>query len=196
MQQRHIGNNWVPLVCLSLLFLFTGAVSMVGQHGNGASSFAFVIGSLAAAAVSAGWLWRRPTWWVAPRRHYLYLAGGTAAGVLLGALIPFDNGCGPWLVLGASVAVYGYFERLRLLVTVGAAVAVAGFLAMVVPVEVWGGAMHLTAAAVLAFGANRLYVLKNGRRRESQESDPAFIGFFEEFDGDEPPNFWQSSRPK
>lgn len=191
MQTRHVGNNWVPLLCLSVLFLFTGAVSMMAQGGNGAAPGSFVLGTLLAGGVCALWLWRNPSWWIAPRKHYLYLAGGTLAGVLLLAIIPFLHGCGPWLVLGGALATYGYFERLRLLVTTGGGVALAGFLAMVIHADVWGGALHLLAAAGLAFTANRLYVLRHGRRREVQDSDPAFIGSFEEFDAGEPPNFWE-----
>ncbi|WP_192841597.1 hypothetical protein [Arthrobacter sp. ERGS1:01] len=184
MKSRHVGNNWVPLVCLSLLFLFSGALSMMVQRGNGAIPGFFALGTLVAGIVSAGWLWRHPSWWLAERKNYLYLAGGTVAGVLLTALIPFLNGCGPWVVLGAAVITYGVFERLRLLVTVGGAVAFAGFLALVIRADVWGGALHLICAVILAFGANRLYVLRHGRPREVQDSDPSFIGSFEEFEDD------------
>jgi hypothetical protein len=190
-QTRHVGNNWVPLLCLSILFLAGAAASMVSLAGNGAVSAVFSVGILPAGGVMALWLWRNPSWWLAPRNHYLYLAGGTLAGVLLLAMVPFLHGCGPWLVLGAAVATYGYFERLRLLVTAGAVVALTGLLALVIHAEVWGGALHLLAAAGLAFSANRLYVLRNGRRRAVQDSDPAFIGRFEEFDAEEPVNFWE-----
>lgn len=185
MQTRHIGNNWVPLLALSFLFLVSGAISMVAERGNGADARFFVVGSLFAAVLSGAWLWRHPSWWLAPRKHYLYLAGGTALGIILSALMPFLNGTGPWLVLGAAIIVYGHFERLRLLMTVGGAVAFTGFLAMVIHADVWGGALHLLTTAVLAFAANKLYVLRNGRRRESQDSDPGFIGSFEEFDPEE-----------
>ncbi len=190
MQTRHVGNNWVPLLCLALVFLFAGAVSMMAHGGDGASPGVFVVGTLAAGAATALWLWRNPSWWLAPRNHYLYLAGGTLAGVLLLSMVPFLHGCGPWLVLGAAVCTYGAWEQLRLLVTTGAGVALTGFLAMVVHADVWGGAMHLLAAAGLAFAANRLYVLRHGRRREVQDSDPVFIGIFEEFDSAETPDFW------
>lgn len=184
-QTRHIGNNWIPLLGLSLLFLAAGAVSMMTARGNGADARFFLVGSLLVGGMSAAWLWRRPSWWLAPRNHYFYLAGGTALGMVLAALLPFLNGAGPWLVLGAALIVYGTFERLRLLVTVGAAVAFTGLLTAIVHADVWGGAMHLLTAAVLAFAANKLHVLRHGRRRESQDSDPGFIGSFEEFDPDE-----------
>ena len=186
MRQRHIGNNWLPVLCLSLLFLTAGAVSMMAGRGNGATAATFAAGTLLTAAVSAGWLWWSPSWWLAPRNHYLYLAGGSVAGVMVSALLPFLHGCGPWLVLGGTLIAYGILERLRLLVTAGGATVLAGFLAMVIHADVWGGAMHLLTAAVLAFTANRLYVLKYGRRRESQDSDPEFIGFFEEYEPDPP----------
>lgn len=194
MQTRHVGNNWVPLLCLAALLLFAGAVSMMADRGNGSSASVFVVGTLIAGGISAAWLWRNPSWWVAPRNNYLYLAGGALLGVVLSSFIPFLNGCGPWVVLGAALGVYGYFERLRLLVTAGCAVFVTGFLAMVVAVDVWGGAMHLVAATFLAFSANRLFVLRHGRRRESLDSDPGFVGLFEEFDNNERPNFWSSSK--
>lgn len=194
-QTRHIGNNWVPLLGLSLLFLVGGAISMVTGRGNGASAGFLVLGSFIVAALSALWLWKNPSWWLAPRNHYLYLLGGTAVGVVLFSLIPFLNGAGPWLVLGAAIGVYGWFERFRLLMTTGAAVAFAGFLAMVIHADVLGGALHLLTTGVLAFAANKLYVLRNGRRRESQDSSPDFIGSFEEFDPEEAlkPELW--SRP-
>lgn len=189
MRTRHVGNNWVPFVCLSLLFLATGAISMMTEGGNGATPGYFVLGTFAVALVSAGWLWRHPSWWLETRKHYLYLVGGTLAGVFLFALIPFLNGCGPWLVLGAALITYGIFERLRLIVTVGGAVAFMGFLAMVIHADVWGGALHLLSAGVLAFCANRLYVLRHGQRREVQDSDPSFIGSFQEYDEDESVGF-------
>ncbi len=183
---RHVGNNWVPMLGLSFLFLVSLAISMVAEKGNGADARFFVAGAIVVGALSAAWLWKHPSWWLAPRNHYLYLAGGTGLGIVLFALIPFLNGAGPWLAIGAAVAVYGRFEQLRLLVTVGGAVAVTGFLAAVIHVDVLGGAMHLVAVGALAFAANKLYVLRHGRRRESQDSDPGFIGSFEEFDPNEP----------
>lgn len=185
MKTRHIGNNWVPLFALSLLFLVAGAISMVAERGNGADARFFVVGSLLVGAVSAVWLWRNPSWFIEPRNHYLYLLGGMLLGIVLSALIPFLHGAGPWLVLGAGIGVYGYFERLRLLMTVGGAVAFTALLTMLIHADVWGGAMHLATTAVLAFAANRLYVLRNGRRREAQDSEPDFIGVFEEFDPEE-----------
>ncbi|MEO8219301.1 MAG: hypothetical protein ABI563_00760 [Specibacter sp.] len=185
MKTRHIGNNWVPLLGLSLLFLVSGAISMVTERGNGAFSGIFVAGTLVIGAASAGWLFKHPSWWLAPRNHYLYLAGGTLLGVLLSALIPFLHGCGPWVVLGAAIGTYGKFERFRFLMTVGCAVGIAGLLAMVIHADVIGGAMHLISAGILAFAANKLYVLRHGSRRESQDSDPGFIGSFEEFDPEE-----------
>lgn len=185
MKTRHIGNNWVPLLGLSLLFLVAGAISMVVERGNGADARFFVVGSLLVGAVSAMWLWRNPSWFIAPRNHYLFLLGGTLLGIVLSALIPFLHGAGPWLVLGAGIAVYGYFERLRLLITVGAATAFTAVLTMLIHADVWGGALHLATTAVLAFAANKLYVLRNGKRREAQDSEPDFIGSFEEFDPEE-----------
>lgn len=185
MKTRHIGNNWVPLLGLSLLFLVSGAISMVTERGNGAFSGIFVAGTLVIGAASAGWLWKHPSWWLAPRKDYLYLAGGTLLGVLLSALIPFLHGCGPWVVLGAAIVTYGKFERFRFLMTVGGAVGFAGLLALVIHADVFGGAMHLFSAGILAFAANKLYVLRHGSRRESQDSDPGFIGSFEEFDPEE-----------
>ncbi len=167
---------------LSLLFLFAGAITMVTDRGQGSDPGFLAIGALVVGGLSALWLWRNPSWWVAPRNHYLYLIGGTVAGVALARFLPFLNGTGPWLVLGAAIIVYGYFERFRLLITAGSAVTLAGFLAMLIHADVWGGALHLLAAGVLAFTANNLNVLRNGRRREAQDSDPDFIGSFEEFD--------------
>lgn len=183
---RHVGNNWVPMLGLSFLFLVSCTISMVAEKGNGADARVFFAGSIVVGALSAAWLWKHPSWWLAPRNNYLYLAGGTGLGILLFALIPFLNGAGPWLVIGAALVVYGRFEQLRLLVTVGGAVAVTGFLAALIHIDVLGGALHLVAIGALAFAANKLYVLRHGRRRESQDSDPGFIGLFEEFDPDEP----------
>ncbi|WP_343319177.1 hypothetical protein AAFM46_01665 [Arthrobacter sp. TMP15] len=185
MQTRHIGNNWAPLLGLAFVFLAGGAISMVAERGNGADARFFVVAFLVIGGLSALWLWRNPSWWLAPRNHYFYLAGGTGAGILLSALIPFLNGAGPWLVVGAALIVYGKFERLRLLVTVGAAVTLAGFLTAVIHADVWGGAMHLLTTGVLVLAANRLHVLRHGQRRQAQDSDPGFIGSFEEFDRDE-----------
>ncbi|WP_207345581.1 hypothetical protein [Arthrobacter sp. E3] len=174
---------------MSLLFLFSGAISMMAERGNGVDAPFFVAGSLLAGALSALWLWRNPSWFLAPRNHYLYLAGGTVAGIILSALIPFLHGAGPWLVLGAGLVVYGCFERLRLLITAGGAVAFMGLLAMLIHADVWGGALHLLTTGVLAFAANKLHVLRHGRRRESLDSAPDFIGSFEEFDEEEPVQF-------
>ena len=52
-----------------------------------------------------------------------FTLGPLQTAILLLALVPFLNGAGPWLAIGAAVAVYGRFEQLRLLVTVGGAVA-------------------------------------------------------------------------
>lgn len=176
----------------SLLFLCAGAINMVADRGQGADAGFLGFGELVVGGLSALWLWKNPSWWIAPRNHYLYLIGGTVLGVVLFSLIPFLNGTGPWLVLGASIVVYGWFERFRLLITAGAAVFLAGFLAMLIPADVWGAALHLVTTGVLAFTANNLYVLRNGRRREAQDSDPGFIGSFEEFDPAEAlkPELW------
>lgn len=184
-QTRHVGNNWVPLVGLALLFLTSGALSMVADRGNGVDVRFFALGTLLVGALSAAWLWKHPSWWIAPRNHYLYLAAGTAVGVLLSALLPFLNGAGPWLVLGAAIVVYGYFERLRLLMTVGSGVVLTGLLVALIRADIWGGALHLLATAIVAIGANRLHILRHGRRREAADSAPDFIGSFEEFDRDE-----------
>ena len=185
MQTRHVGNNWVPLVCLAVVLLFGGALSMMGSRGNGSAPGFVVFGTLVTAAVSALWWRKNPSWWLAPRNYYYYLAGGTLAGVLLSALIPGLNGAGPWFILGASVGVYGYFERLRLLVTVGSAVSFTAFIAMISRADILGGALHLLAAAILSFAAYKLHVLRHGRRREVQDTDPSFIGSFQEYDEDE-----------
>ncbi|WP_354212182.1 hypothetical protein [Arthrobacter sp. UYCu511] len=185
MKVRHIGNNWFPLLGMALLFLLSGAISMVTDKGNGADAGFFAVGMLVVGAVSALWLWKHPSWWIAPRNHYLYLVGGTAFAVAVSMLLPFLNGTGPWLVLGAALAVYGYFERFRLLMTVGAGVALAGLLTAVIHAEIIGGALHLVSTAILAVGANRLHILRHGRRRESADSEPDFIGSFEEFDPNE-----------
>lgn len=184
-QTRHVGNNWVPLVGFALLFLISGAISMVADRGNGADAGFFAAGTLLVGAGSAAWLWKHPSWWIVPRNHYLYLAGGTVVGVVLFALLPFLNGAGPWLVLGAAIVIYGYFERLRLLMTVGSGVVLTGLLAVLIRTDIWGGALHLLTAAMLAIGANRLHILRHGRRREAADSEPDFIGTFEEFDRDE-----------
>lgn len=185
MQTRHVGNNWVPFLGLSFLFLLGGAISMVTARGNGANASFFIAASFVVGALSCAWLWKNPSWWLAERNHYLYLAGGTALGMVLTALMPFLNGAGPWLALGGGLIVYGRFEQLRLLVTVGGAVTFTGFLAALIHADVLGGGLHLLTAGILTFAANRLYVLRHGRRRESQESDPGFIGSFEEFDPEE-----------
>ncbi len=185
MQTRHVGNNWVPLLGFALLFLISGAISMMTQHGNGADAGFLAAGTLIACAGSAAWLWKHPSWWIAPRNHYLYLAGGTALGVGLSALLPFLNGAGPWMVLGAAIVVYGYFERLRLLMTLGSGVMLAGLLAALIRTDILGGALHLLTTAMLAIGAYRLHMMRHGRRRESADSEPDFIGSFEEFDRDE-----------
>lgn len=184
-QTRHVGNNWVPLLGMSLLFLCCGAVSMVAQRGNGADARIFILATLLLGVLCAAWFWKNPSWWLESRNHYLYLAGGTLLGVMVTAPIPFLHGAGPWLVLGAALIVYGRFEQFRLFITVGAAVACTGLLAVVIHADVWGGALHLLTAAILAFGANKLHELRHGRRRESQDSDPDFIGSFEEFDPNE-----------
>lgn len=185
MPVRHVGNNWVPLLYMSFLFLFTGAISMMTDRGNGAAPGSFVLGYMLTNVASALWLWRHPSWGLAPRYYYLYLTVGTLIGVLLSAMLPFLNGTGPWLVIGGSLLAYGIFERLRLLVTLGGTLVFTGLLAAFIHVELWGGAFQLITAFVLAFAANRLYVIRNGRRRESADSDPSFIGTFQEYDHDE-----------
>lgn len=167
------------------MFLATGAFSMMTGRGNGSAAGFLVLGTLVTALVSAAWYWRHPSWWIAPREHYLYLAGGTLAGVVLTALIPFLHGCGPWVVIGAAIITYGVFEQFRLFITVGGGVALSGLVALVIHADVVGGAMHLATVILLAFAANKLYVLRHGRRRESLDSDPGFIGSFEEFDPEE-----------
>ena len=182
MRPRHAGNNWFPLLGLTLLFLAAGALTTMSNNGYGSVPRFFVAATVIWAAVSAIWLWLNPSEWPAPARHYLYLVGALIGGVLLTSILPFLRGCGPWMVIGGALIAYGRFEKIRLIVTTGAITAVSGFLAAVVTADVWGGAMHLLTTAALAFAANRLYLMKHGRRRESQDADPSFIGSFEEFD--------------
>lgn len=185
MRIRHVGNNWFPLLAYAFVFLFSGAFSMVTDRGNGAVGGFFAILSLIAAAVSAAWLLKHPSWWLAPRNYYLNVGGGALAATIITAFMPFLHGTGPWLVLGASLIAYGRFEQLRLLVTVGGAVTITGLLTLLIHVDVWGGAMHLLTTGILAFAAHRLYVLRHGRRRESLDSAPDFIGIFEDVDPNE-----------
>lgn len=185
MRSRHVGNNWFPLLGLALLFLAAGALTTMSNSGYGSAPRFFAVGTMVWAVASAVWWWLNPSWWLAPRKHLLYLAAGTLAGVLLSSMVPFLRGCGPWLVLGAALTVFGVFERTRILITTGAVVAFTGLLAALVTADVWGGAMHLISTAVLTFTANKLYALRNGRRREAQDAAPDFIGSFEDVESED-----------
>ncbi|WP_026556790.1 hypothetical protein [Arthrobacter sp. 35W] len=180
MVSRHAGNNWVPLLGLSLLFLLGAAVDLVTNPTYGAVPQYFVVASLLWGACSALWLWKHPSTWGEEPKKYLYLVAAVLAGVLLGSLLPFLRGCGPWLALAGGLVAYGVFERTRILVTAGAGVAVAGLLSAVVAAPVWGGLMHALAAAICAFAANRLHLLRHGRRRTVHEEDIDVLDFLQE----------------
>lgn len=182
MRPRHVGNNWFPLLGLTLIFLAAGALTTMTNNGYGSAPRFFVAATLVWSVVSAVWLWLNPSTWPAPKRHYLYLVAALIGGVLLTSIVPFLRGCGPWMVVGGALIAYGRFEKTRLIVTTGVITTVAGLLAAIVTADVWGGAMHLLTTAALAFAANKLYAMKHGRRRESHDADPGFIGSFEEFD--------------
>lgn len=169
-------------------------MSMMTSNGRSASAQFFLLMLVPLAGISALWLKSHQSSWRSPRNHYLYLLGGTVAAALVLAVMPFLNGYGPWLAIGAGIAVYGYLERFRLLVTTGISVFLAGLLAAVFHVDVIGGALHLAAAAALAFASNRLHVMLHGRRREESDAAPDFIASFREYDADEPPTFWTSSK--
>ncbi|WP_427016311.1 hypothetical protein ACQCSX_16305 [Pseudarthrobacter sp. P1] len=184
MVSRHVGNNWFPMLGLSLVFLLGAAVELVGNSTYGAAPRYFVFASLAWGAGSALWLWKNPSAWPAEGRKYLYLGAAALAGVVLGAMLPFLNGCGPWLALAGSLVYYGNLERARVIVTAGAASAAAGLLAAMVSASVWGGLMHALAAVVCAFASSRLHLLRHGRRRARQHEDIDVLDFLQDDDED------------
>ncbi|MFI5086385.1 MAG: hypothetical protein ACHP7K_10700, partial [Actinomycetales bacterium] len=97
MGTRQVGNNWVPMVCLAVLFLAGAAVDLASASDAGAVSLYYLLGSLLLSAVCAVWLIRNPPALKGTPKAYVYTLCCLEFGVLFGGAIEPLRGCGGWL---------------------------------------------------------------------------------------------------
>ena len=170
MGSRHVGNNWVPMLGMAVLFLGGAAVALM-SNSDGAVPPYYLVNGLLLSAVTGIWFLRHRPALLGTTKAYLYTLGGMEAGLLFGGLIGPLSGCGPWLALGAGVVAYGILERARIIVTAGAVAFAGAFLAAAVSAPVVGGALQTAAAAGFAVAAYRLHMMKHGRRPPRRDVD-------------------------
>lgn len=162
---RHVGNNWLPLTGLSLLFLSGGAADLSTGSDGASIALHYVLGSMLLAVAIWIWFLRRKPALMASFKAYLYLACSVEFGIFLaGSIEPF-RGWGPWLVLGAGLVGYGVLERARILISSGAAIVLCAFLALSLDLPVLPGLLQGLSAVICAIAAVRLHAMAHGARK-------------------------------
>ncbi|MCZ2402823.1 hypothetical protein IV498_06405 [Paenarthrobacter sp. Z7-10] len=169
MSSRHVGNNWVPLVGMSALFLGGAAVDLMSTSNIAAVSAYYAFGTLLLVVVTAIWFFRHPPALLGAWKAYLYTVCAIGAGVLFTSTVAPLNGCGTWLILGGACIYYGVLERARVIVTAGAASVLMALPAAFITAPVWGGALQAIAAAAVVTAGYRLHLTKYGRRTPGRD---------------------------
>lgn len=171
MGSRHVGNNWVPMMGMAVLFLGGAAVALVSNSDDGAVPSYYLLNGLLLTVITGLWFLRHRPALLGTTKAYLYTLGGTELGLLIGGLVGPLRGCGPWLALGIGVVAYGVLERARVIVTAGVVAFVAAVLAASISAPVVGGALQTATAAGFTVAAYRLHLMKHGRRPPRREVD-------------------------
>lgn len=175
MDARQVGNSWVPVLGLGVLFLTGAAADLMDPEGDGAVAPHYVVGTLLLTLLTALWFLRHPPALRGTRGAYGLVAVLIEAGVLLGGAGGALRGCMPWLILGLGTAWFGRLERARAIVAAGVVTACAGLLAVLIDVPVLSGVLQGLTATVFGVLAWRLYVMKHGRREPPRGVDLASL---------------------
>ncbi len=170
MDSRHMGSNWFPMASMAALFLGGAATALMANSEQAAVPSYYLVAALLYAVATALWFLRNPPVLRAELKPYLYTMGAMLLGVLLGAT-GILHGALAWLALGGGVLAYGVLERVRVIVTAGAAASASALLAMIITAPVWGGGLQAMSSAGFVMAAYRLHVMKHGRRPEIQPVD-------------------------
>lgn len=181
---RHVGNNWVLLAGVGLLFLVAAVIGLLGALEPGTSDdgafggnadddvgivpLYFIIATLVLAIVTGIWYSRHP-----PALHgsvgaYIVTAVTVETAVLFGGAIEGLQGKGAWVALGGGLIVYGCLELSRVTVTSGAVAALTGITATVVDLPLLDAGLQVCVAAIFAIAALRLLSI---RRRQAAVPD-------------------------
>lgn len=152
----QVGNNWVPLAGVSVLFVGGAVASLLAGENTGAVAAYFVVATLLLILVAGPWLVRNPPAINANSGTYLVLAVALELGALLGGSIGVLRGLGGWIVLGLGLVAYGLLERGRVMVTAGVFAVLAGVGAVVAHQTWLTLTLQLLTAAVFALAAGRL----------------------------------------
>ncbi|MEG9246819.1 hypothetical protein V6S67_01815 [Arthrobacter sp. Soc17.1.1.1] len=155
----HVSHNWLPVAGIGSLFLGGAAAALVFDGDTGRTAVYFVVGTLVLVVLTTPWLVRNP-----PAMHlgagaYLVLAVVVELGALLGGAVEAFRGLGAWVVLGIGLAVYGYLERGRVMITAGTGAALLGVVAIAVDLPRLTLVLALATAALLVVAAWRLRLL-------------------------------------
>jgi hypothetical protein len=172
-QSRQVGNNWLPLTGLALLFLSGAAADLSTGSDGGSVALHYVFGSMLLAAVTWIWFLRRKPALLASFKAYLYLACAVEFGIFLAGAIEPLRGWGPWLVLGLGLLGYGVLERARILVSAGVVTVICAILAVLIQAPVLPGLLQGVCAIACAAAALRLHAMAYGRRKPRRAIDVA-----------------------
>ncbi|WP_216699856.1 hypothetical protein [Arthrobacter sp. H5] len=156
----HVSNNWVPMAGVAVLFTGGAVASLIAGENTGAVAVYFVVSTLVLVLLAAPWLVRNPPAINANTGTYLVLAVVLELGSLLGGAIESLRGLGAWVVLGIALAVYGWLERGRVIITSGVVAAIAGVGAIAAGQPWLTISLQLFTAAVFATAAVRLRVMR------------------------------------
>ncbi|MDQ0737036.1 hypothetical protein QFZ50_003499 [Arthrobacter agilis] len=154
-----MSHNWLPVAGVGSLFLGGAAAALVFEGDTGRTAVYFVVATLVLILLTTPWLLRHPPALHAGAGAYLVLGVVVELGALLGGAVEAFRGLGAWVVLGIGVAVYGYLERGRVMITAGAGTALLGVGAIVTAAPWPTLVLALASAALLVFAAWRLRLL-------------------------------------
>lgn len=155
----HVSNNWVPVAGIGALFLGGAAAALVFDGDTARTAVYFVVSTLVLIVITAPWLVRHPPAMHAGSGAYLVLAVVVELGALLGGAVEAFRGLGAWVVLGLGLAVYGYLERGRVMVTAGTGAALFGVTAIVLAHDRLTLVLALATAGLIVVAAWRLRAL-------------------------------------
>lgn len=164
----HVGNNWVPMAGAAVLFTGGAVAGVIAGENTGAVAAYFVVSTLVLVLLAAPWLVRHPPAINANTGTYLVLAVVLELGSLLGGAIESLRGLGAWAVLGIALAVYGWLERGRVIITSGVVAALASVGAIAASQPWLTVSLQLLTAAVFVTAAVRLRAMSVRRKAASR----------------------------